>query len=107
MALKELVETMAKSLVDRPDEVVVSERAHEPVCQLELRVGEPTRNVDRFHQMGRQSPQALDVGLAERLASARAIEVKLAEDSGSGAEIAALAAHGRALAEVSGLARSR
>lgn len=40
MALKELVETMAKSLVDRPEEVVVSERAHEPVCQLELRVGD-------------------------------------------------------------------
>ena len=38
--MKELVEFMAKALVDNPDEVVVKEVAGERVTLYELRVGE-------------------------------------------------------------------
>ena len=38
--MKELIEYLAKCLVDRPDEVVVHEIAGETTTVLELRVGE-------------------------------------------------------------------
>jgi predicted RNA-binding protein YlqC (UPF0109 family) len=38
--MKELVEFMAKSLVDDPDQVVVTEEASGPNILLELRVGQ-------------------------------------------------------------------
>ncbi len=38
--MKELVEVIAKSLVDRPDEVVVTETENEKAIVLELRVAQ-------------------------------------------------------------------
>lgn len=38
--MKELVEVIAKSLVDYPDEVVVTETNNERTCFLELRVAQ-------------------------------------------------------------------
>lgn len=39
--MKELVEVIAKALVDNPDEVVVTERQDEQTTVVELRVAQP------------------------------------------------------------------
>ncbi len=67
--MKELVEVIAKALVDQPDEVVVTEKETEKSIVLELRVAQP----DMGKVIGKQGRIAKAIRSVVKAAAAKAI----------------------------------
>ena len=65
--MKELVEVIAKSLVDHPDEVVVTENEKEDAVIIELRVG----SSDMGKVIGRQGRLATAIRTVVKAASSK------------------------------------
>ena len=66
--MKELVEVIAKALVDQPDEVVVTEKETEKSIVLELRVAQP----DMGKVIGKQGRIAKAIRSVVKAAASRA-----------------------------------